>query len=104
MFHNSLKWDKILVVTKFKGFADVKFSFGKMMISVFEIVESIMGNGKNDVSLQRFQKASMSGLLKLGIVWLSFSQTTNFRHSQTERVCRRQFQNLIKMGESSPKG
>ena len=35
---------------------------------------------------------------------LTLSQTTNFRHFQTERLCRRQFLNLMKMAESSPSG
>ena len=35
-------------------------------------------------------------------VYLTLSQTTKFRLSQTERVCRRQFLNLMKMAESSP--
>ena len=30
---------------------------------------------------------------------LTLSQTTNFRHFKTERICRRQFPNLMKMAE-----
>ena len=35
-------------------------------------------------------------------IGLTHYQTTNFRLFQTERVCRRQFQNLTKMEESYP--
>ena len=35
---------------------------------------------------------------------LTLSQTTNFRLFQTERLCRRQFQILITIAESSPNG
>ena len=35
---------------------------------------------------------------------LTLSQTTNFRLSQTGRVCRQKLLNLMKMVASSPKG
>ena len=35
---------------------------------------------------------------------LTLSQTTNFRHIQTERVCRQKKLNLMNMAESPPKG
>ena len=44
-------------------------------------------------------------VLKSSREWqLTFSQTTNLRLFQTQRLCRRQFQILITMAESSPNG
>ena len=34
-------------LTKFKAFADDKFNDAKMMISVFDIIENIVGKGEN---------------------------------------------------------
>ena len=38
---------KILTLAKFKAFADNKFSVAKTMISVFDPVENIVGQGEN---------------------------------------------------------
>ena len=43
----SLPNDKILDVTKLKAFADHKINKAQMMISVFDRVENIVGNGEN---------------------------------------------------------
>ena len=70
----SLPNDKILTSTKLKAFADDEFSVAKMMISVFDKIETIVGKEENDgyqhlvLFPQCFRKLSVSGLLKFGIV------------------------------------
>ena len=65
---NSLGW------TKLKAFADDKLDAGKIKISVFERVEHNVGKRGNAgyqhflLFLQRFQKPSLSGSLKVKIV------------------------------------
>ena len=72
---NSLPHDKILDVTKLKAFADSKTKVAKMMISVIDRVENIVGKGENAgyqhflLFSQCFQKASFLGSLEVGIVW-----------------------------------
>ena len=44
---NSLPNDKIMTFTKLKAIADDIFNVAKMMISVFDAVENIMGKGEN---------------------------------------------------------
>ena len=72
---NSFPNDKILHWSKLKAFADNKFNFAKIMISVFDSLENIVGKGENAgyqhflLFPQCFQKASFSGWLKVGIVW-----------------------------------
>ena len=72
---NSLPHDKILDVTKLKAFADRKTKVAKMMISVIDRVENIVGKGENAgyqhflLFSQCFQKASFFGSLEVGIVW-----------------------------------
>ena len=66
--------DKIFDMTKLKAFADDKVNVAKMMISVFDRLENIVGKGENAgyqhfLFPQCFQKASFLGLLKVGIVW-----------------------------------
>ena len=71
----SLPKDKILGWSKVKAFADDKLKVAKIMISVFDCVENIVGIGENAgyqhflLFPQHFQKASSSGSLKVGIVW-----------------------------------
>ena len=67
--------DKILALMKLKAFADDKFTATKMIIFVVDRVENIVGKGKK-AGYQRFllypkyfRKVSVSGLLKVGIVW-----------------------------------
>ena len=45
MYHNPLPNAKILAFTKLKAFADDKFNGAKMMISLFDNVENIVGKG-----------------------------------------------------------
>ena len=72
---NSLPNDTILDCSKLKSFADDKLYVAKIMISVQDVVENIVGKGYN-VGYQHFllftrcfQKFSFSGSLKVGIVW-----------------------------------
>ena len=64
----------ILDWSKMKAFADDKIKVAKIMISVFDSVENIVGKEENAVYQhfllfpQCFQKASFSELLKVGIV------------------------------------
>ena len=59
--------------TKFKAFADKILNAAKIMISVFDGVENIVGKGENAgyqhflLFLQCFQKVSFSGSLKVGM-------------------------------------
>ena len=72
---NSLPNDKILEWSTLKAFADDKLKVAKIMISVLDSIENIVGKGENAgyqhflLFLQCFQKASFSWSLKLGIVW-----------------------------------
>ena len=64
--NNLLDW------SKFKLVADDKFNVAEIMISVLDLVESIVGKGENAgyqhflLFPQCFQKASSSGSLKVG--------------------------------------
>ena len=64
-----------LDLTKFKTFANDKLNVAKIMISVFGRVGNIVGKAENAcyqhflLFPQCFKKASILGLLKLGIVW-----------------------------------
>ena len=64
-----LDWNKL------KVFPDNKLNAGKIKISVFERVENIVGKEENAgcqhflLFPQCFQKSSLSGLLKVKIVW-----------------------------------
>ena len=75
MLVNSLPVDKILDWSKLKTFADDKMKLAEMMISVFDRVENIVGEGENAgyqqflLFPQCFRKAFYSGSLKVGIVW-----------------------------------
>ena len=65
---NSLPNDKFLNLTKFRAFADDKENVAKIMISVFDRVENIVGKGENAghqhffFFLLCFQKTSFSAL------------------------------------------
>ena len=63
--------NKILDLTKLKVLADDIVQVTQMMIVVFNMVENIVGTGKEHILLlpQWFLKASLSGSLKVGIVW-----------------------------------
>ena len=68
---NSLPNNKICGLTKLKAVADNN----EMLISLFDRVDKIVGKGEN-AGYQHFllfpwyfQKASLSGSLKVGIVW-----------------------------------
>ena len=84
----SLK-DKVLVQSKFNTFADETTNITKMMILVLGTVENIVGKGEN-AGYQHF--LFFPQYFQKGSDILTLSQTLNFRFSQSERVCRRQFQ------------
>ena len=72
---NSLSNDNFLDWTKFKAFADDNLNVSGIMTFVIDRVENIVGKGEN-AGIQHFllfpncfQKASSSGMLKVGIVW-----------------------------------
>ena len=60
--------------TKFKAFADNNFIVAKIMISVFDRAENIVGKGENAgnqhflLFQQCFHEASFPGSLKVGII------------------------------------
>ena len=66
---------KIVDWFKFKAFANGKLNVVRIMISVSDRVENIVGKGENAgyqhflLFLQCSQKASFSGSFKVGIVW-----------------------------------
>ena len=72
---NSLPNGTILDWTKFKAFANDKLNVAKIMISVLDRAENIVGKGDNAgyqhflCFQQCFQIASILGLLKVRIVW-----------------------------------
>ena len=72
---NPFPHDKILDQNKLKAFADDKLNVTKMIISVFDRVENIMGKGdiactiSFSFSPQCFQKASFLDSSKGVIVW-----------------------------------
>ena len=67
--------DIFLDWSKFKAFADDIVNVTTKIISVFHRVENIVGKGENAgyqhflLFPQCFQKVSLSGSLKVGIVW-----------------------------------
>ena len=72
---NSLPNDKILDWSKLKALADDNINLAEKLKFVLERVENIAGKGENAgyqhflLFPQCFQKASLSGSLKVGIVW-----------------------------------
>ena len=74
-FFNSLPNNKIFDLTKVKAFADDIVQVAQVMIFSFDMVENIVGKGENGgyqhflLFPQCFLKASLSGSLKVGIVW-----------------------------------
>ena len=72
---NSSPNNKIFDWTKLKAFADDKIDFDKIMISVYDREENIVGKGENAGNQhfllfpECFQKISFSSLFKVGIVW-----------------------------------
>ena len=70
----SLPNDKILDVKKLKAIADDKFNVGKIVISLFDRVENIVGKGENAayqhflLFSQCFPKPSFLGSLKVVIL------------------------------------
>ena len=71
---NSLPIDKFLDRSKLKVFAEDNLKVVRMMIYVFDRVENIVGKGENAsyqhflLFPQCFQKSSLSGSLRVGIV------------------------------------
>ena len=71
----SLPNNKILDSTNLKAFAVDKLDVVKLTISVYDMVENIVGKGENAgylhfrIFLLCFQKVSISGSLKVGIGW-----------------------------------
>ena len=74
-YFNSLPNNKILDWSKLKAFSDDKLKVAKIMISVFDGIENIVGKGENSgcqhflLFPQCFQNVSSSRSLKFGIVW-----------------------------------
>ena len=72
---NGLTLYKILDKSKLKAFAEEKINLNEKLKLVLGRVENIVGKGENAVYQyfllfqQCFQKASIIGLLKVGIVW-----------------------------------
>ena len=72
---NSLPNDKILVVTKFKAFADDNLKMVETVEFALNIEENIVGEGENAgyqhflLLQQCFQNAAFLGLLKPQITW-----------------------------------
>ena len=66
---------QILAQSRLKAFADDKLSVAKTMISVFDRIENIVGNGENAgyqhflLFPQCFQEAFYTNSLKVVIVW-----------------------------------
>ena len=85
MYLKSLPNDKCLDWSKLKAFADDKLKVTERLKIVKGKVENIVGKGENAdyqhflLFLQYFRKASFSGSLKVGIVWLrpSSSELSN---------------------------
>ena len=82
MFSNGfLPNDEILDLSKFKKFADDNLNVAKMAKFVYGRIENT-GKGENAgyqhflLFPQCFQMDSSSGSLKVGIVWLTLSQTS----------------------------
>ena len=74
---------QILDFSKLKELADVNFKFDENGKKLSEHVETL------------WEKEKLLGTSNFSFshsVFLTLSQTTNFRLFQTERVCRRQFQ------------
>ena len=72
---SSLPNDKILVYSALKAFAEEKDWYASKTEAVMEWEENIVGKGENAgyqhflLFPQCFQKLSLSGTFKLGIVW-----------------------------------
>ena len=72
---NSLPNDKILDHSKLKAFADDEINVNEKLKFALGRVENIVGKGENAAYQhfllfpQCFQKLSLSGSLKVGIVW-----------------------------------
>ena len=75
MWRKGLTLPNVWGLTKLKAFADDKFNVAKMVISLLDRVENIVGKGENAgyqhflLFPKCFQKASDTGLLKVVIVW-----------------------------------
>ena len=72
---NGLTFDKILGWSKFKAFADDNMNFSEKFKFVLEREENTVGKRENTgyqhflLTPQCFQKLSILGSLKAGIVW-----------------------------------
>ena len=53
LFFNTLPNDKILALTKLKTFADDKFDVAKILVSLCDRLENIVGKGENAGNQQR---------------------------------------------------
>ena len=75
LFGKELPNNNFLDLAKLKAFADNKLNVAKIMISVFDRVENIVGKGENAsyqhflLFPQCFQKASLPESVKVGVVW-----------------------------------
>ena len=110
------KFKQILDSSKLKEFADDNFKFDENGSKLSKQVENTVEKGEIAryeqflLFPQCFQNACFPGASEGVIVWewvepklniknglstckyITLSQTTNFRHFQTEKVCRQQFQ------------
>ena len=67
LYINSLPNDKILDWSKLKAFADDKLKVAKIIISVYDSVENIVGKGENaDSSNSSFSHNAFNELLSQG--------------------------------------
>ena len=76
---------KKLVLTKLKAFSDDKCHFAKMMTSVFDRVENIMGKGeKFNAGYHNVTKSSL--VQRLSDKWLTLSQTSLYFYVSAVQV------------------
>ena len=74
---NPLPADKILEQTKMTAFADDKLNVTKMIISVFDRVENILGKGKIACTGNFFfsHKASFLDVQKVSLCWNGLNES-----------------------------
>ena len=75
---------------KFKAFADNKLNVARKMISVYDMIENMVGKKEKNAGYQHFlllpqcfQKAASSGLSKFCCLVKSLEQILQFQPSQT---------------------
>ena len=89
---NSFPNSNISDWSKLKAIADDMTTVAEMLISLSDKVENIVGNGENAgfqhflLFKQCFQKPSLSGSLKVGIVWQRVDQVIGFYLENVENI------------------